>query len=128
GTPSAHDLIRPHREDHFATTTLEIGKGLIALDEGGGEPALLGDIADIQRTVAERHGRQRLRHGWSADELRRETQILWEVIQELVRGEAPGCTDADPEAALDIVHRLLMRAERIALASHAAWSEAGAAP
>jgi PAS domain S-box-containing protein len=128
GTPSAHDLDRAHREDHFATTTLEIGKGLTALDEGGGEPALLGDIADIQRTVAERHGRQRLRHGWSADELRRESQILWEEIQETVRREAPSPAGADVEAALDIVHRLLLRAERIALASHAAWSEAGASP
>jgi PAS domain S-box-containing protein len=127
GTPSAHGLDRAHREDHFATTTLEIGKALTALDEGGGEPALLGDVADIQRTVAERHGRQRLRHGWSTDELRRETEILWEEICDLVRREAPGRPTADLDAALDIVRRLLLRAERIALASHAAWAEAGVA-
>ena len=128
GTPSARGLDRAHREDHFATTTLEIGKALIALDEGGGEPALLGDIADIQRAVAERHGRQRLRHGWNADELSRETQILWEEIRDLVRREAPPHMETRLETALDLVHRLLLRAHHIALASHTAWSEAGASP
>ena len=116
--PGAEGLDRAQLEDHMSTFIMEVGKALIVLDEGGGEPALMHDGDSIQRTIAKLHGEQRRRLGWSARELRREFALQKEMVGELVAREAPARTGADTSTALAIVHRLLDRAEQIALAAH----------
>jgi hypothetical protein len=116
--PSAEGLDRAQLEDHMSTFIMEVGKALVVLDEGGGEPALMHDGESIQRTIAKLHGEQRRRLGWSARELRREFELQKEMAGEAVAREAPARTDADTGTALAIVHRLLDRAEQIALAAH----------
>ena len=76
-------------EDHLATVLVELGRELVSLDEGGGEPALLRDGSDIQRLVAERHGEQRARLGWGADELAREYRVVREEVDRLLAGAPP---------------------------------------
>ncbi len=110
-------LDRAQVEDHVATFLLDIGKSLVILDEGGGEPELMQDGTEIQRLIAERHGNQRLRLGWGADHLRREFVVLREETDAALRREAPARTQDDVRRALDVVHRLLQRAERISLRS-----------
>lgn len=110
-------LDRAQIEDHVATFLLDIGQSLVILDEGGGEPELMQDGTEIQRLIAERHGDQRMRLGWTPDQLRREFRILREEVDALLRREAPARTAADIATALDVVHRLLQRAERISLRS-----------
>ncbi|MBV9773624.1 MAG: RsbRD N-terminal domain-containing protein, partial [Gemmatimonadetes bacterium] len=117
--PTAHGMNRAQLENHVVTFLVEIGKALITLDEGGGEPALMQDGESIQRTIARLHGDQRARLGFAADEVSREFHLLREAVEDRVRREVPGPTDADPGTALGIVRRLLERAERITLESHA---------
>jgi hypothetical protein len=120
--PNAKALDRAQLEDHIGTFLLDMGKSLIALDEGGGEPAMMRDGSEIQRMIAELHGEQRFRVGWTADEVRRETVILWEEIETLIRREALTRTDANVAGALEVLHRLLQQAEQSSLRGFAVGS------
>ncbi|HLL85668.1 MAG TPA: ATP-binding protein, partial [Longimicrobium sp.] len=113
--PGARELDRAQLEDHISTFLLDIGKSLVTLDEGGGEPALMRDGSDIQRLISERHGDQRRRLEWSTDALRAEFALLREIVEAHVRAEAPARTRDDVDTALAILNRLLSRAEEIAL-------------
>ena len=115
--PGAHTLDRAQLENHISTFLLDIGKSLITLDEGGGEPALMRDGSDIQRLISVRHGDQRRRLGWSAEAVRREFVLLREVVDAHVRREAPARTSDNVDTSITILHRLLERAEEIALGS-----------
>jgi PAS domain S-box-containing protein len=115
--PGARDLDRAQLEDHISTFLLDIGKSLVTLDEGGGEPALMRDGSDIQSLISERHGDQRRRLGWTAEAVRREFDLLCELVEEHVRREAPARTDEKVDTAVAILRRLLRRAEEIALRS-----------
>ncbi|HEX7243017.1 MAG TPA: ATP-binding protein [Longimicrobiaceae bacterium] len=115
-TPGARGLDRAQLEDHLATVLVELGRELVSLDEGGGEPALLRDGTDIQRLVAERHGEQRARLGWGADELAREYRVVREEVERLLAG-APPETGADLSAATEILGRVLDRAEAVSRAA-----------
>ncbi|HWL39458.1 MAG TPA: hypothetical protein VNO75_04400, partial [Gemmatimonadaceae bacterium] len=46
----------------------------------GDRSELMRDGAEIQRNISERHGLQRYRLGWGEDALKREYQILRDVI------------------------------------------------
>ena len=109
--PNARDLDRAQLEDHIGTFLLDVGKSLVTLDQGGGEPALMRDGSEIQRIIVELHGEQRFRLEWTADEMRRETMILWEEIEARVEHEASTRTEADVARALEILHCLLQQAE-----------------
>jgi PAS domain S-box-containing protein len=108
----AHQLDRAQLEDHISTFLLDIGKSLITLDEGGGEPALMRDGSDIQRLISERHGEQRRRLGWTSEAVRREFALLRELVEAHVRGKA---TAENIDTSITILRRLLERAEEIAL-------------
>jgi PAS domain S-box-containing protein len=103
--------------NHTTTFLVDIGLALVSLDEGRGEPALVRDGTEIQRVIAERHGSQRARIGWTEDELRREFQILRDVVAPRVRHEIAqrGDDSIDVEAALGVLDRLLQQAELISL-------------
>jgi PAS domain S-box-containing protein len=115
--PSARSTPPVQLPDHTATFLVDIGVALVNLDQGGGEPALMRDGTEIQRVIAERHGSQRARVGWTEDELRREFQLLREVVAPRVRQEI--ATRADPsidvDAALGVLDRLLEQAELVSL-------------
>jgi PAS domain S-box-containing protein len=97
-------------EDHAATFLVDIVQSLIAVDETGAiESNLLKDGSDIQRLVAELHGRQRHSLGWTERQIRREYDILLEETEALVRRRIPEGT-GDASTALDVLRRLLQRA------------------
>jgi PAS domain S-box-containing protein len=108
-----HDTDRVQLEDHTATFLVDIGLALVTLDEGGGEPELMRDGTEIQRLIADRHGAQRARLGWSEDELLREFQLLREIVAPRVRAEARAGTDV--AAALGVLDRLLQQAEAVSV-------------
>jgi PAS domain S-box-containing protein len=110
--PDAGGLDRAQLEDHVATTLVELGKELVTLDEGGGEPALLRDGTDIQHLIATRHGEQRARLGWTPVQLRREYDLLREEVATLL-ATVPASADADRRTAHAILQRLLYRAEEL---------------
>ena len=64
----------------------DIASALITLDESEGTPSsLLVDSSDIQRFVADRHGSQRARLGWSQAAISRESEILREEVEASIR-------------------------------------------
>ena len=93
--------------DHIATYIGDVGTVLVALEEARGQPSgLLADGTEIQRLLAERHGAQRARLGWTSDDLYREWQILDEEIERTLRRCATGVSAQTIEEALTIVRRL----------------------
>ncbi len=80
--PAAVNLKHTQLVDHTASMLSDIASALITLDESEGAPsALLADAADLQRFIADRHGSQRARLGWTQDALRREADILREEVE-----------------------------------------------
>ena len=51
----------------------------------GGEPELLGDGGHVQRLMAELHGAQRHRLGWSEADIEREVEILYNEVVRAIR-------------------------------------------
>jgi hypothetical protein len=98
---------------------LEIGRALTILDTTGGAPLMMRDGENIQRTLAQLHGLQRARLGFTADEIRREYAILLEEMETLLRTGLPARTSGDPEPIVGMVRRLMDRVLRTALESHA---------
>ena len=74
----------------------------------------LRDGSKIQRTIAELHGAQRRRLGWREDELRRDSTLLREAVEE----EVISRLDGDAEEGLALVRRLF---EQVEHASVRAW-------
>lgn len=88
-------------EDHASSFLSDLFQSLVVLENAGeldnaAESELLSDGIKIQRLVAELHGRQRYRLGWTEHALEREYQILREEVDSLVRRHAP-----DPDRAGD---------------------------
>jgi signal transduction histidine kinase len=92
--------------DHIATYIGDVGTVLVAVEEARGQPSgVLADGTEIQRLLAERHGAQRARLAWSADDLLREWQLLDEEIERTLRRCANGVPAQTIEEALTIVRR-----------------------
>ena len=89
-----------------------VPSALVALDESDGTPsALLNDTADIQRLIANRHGVQRERLGWTSDMLAREQSLLLDEVKRVMHrcfGDAPGAPQF--EEAIGIISRYLEQA------------------
>lgn len=130
--PSARTTDEAQLEDHLASFLADVASTIRSLDEvvqsPTGEPsASTLDGSDIQRVVAERHGAQRARLGWSQDEVRREFTILAEEMAAAVRRRAPSFLHAptaearrsEAESSLELLKQFLALAERLSLASHA---------
>ncbi len=111
--PEAQDRSDTELEDHVASLMTDIALALPILEQKGGESAMMRDGSDIQRLIAERHGAQRVRMGWTEPALRREMTLLREVVAEHARGAADA--DADVEGAVAVLTRLVERAEQISV-------------
>ncbi len=120
--PSAHAVGEAELEDHLASFLSDLAHTLGGLDLAAGPGSgALRDGTAIQRTISERHGRQRFRLGWSEDELRREHAILREELAAVVRRRVHRERAAEVEEAIEALAEFLGSAERISLES---WREA----
>jgi signal transduction histidine kinase len=117
--PHASDGTDVDLVDHASTLVADVAQSLGVL---GGDaetaPKLLRDGSRIQRLVAELHAEQRRRLGWSEAELRRDFEILREVVEASVRAHLPSGEGADAAAA--VVARLLRQTERISVQAYRA--------
>lgn len=113
----ARTLDRAQLHDHTVTLVVEIANSLIALDESGSEPVLFRDGSSIRSVIAERHGAQRQRLGFDAEQLRREYQHLTTVVREAVQ-RAGDESKADVVAVQRIVRQLLREAEAVSVDAH----------
>jgi PAS domain S-box-containing protein len=107
---------RAQAADQTAELVAAMAKVMYVLEEGGGDPALLDDAESILAVVARRHGMQRRRLGWSRGELEREYHLLGEVLDAVLRREAPKRTAAGLDTALVVIRRLVQRAAGISIA------------
>ncbi|MBW3534893.1 MAG: response regulator [Gemmatimonadetes bacterium] len=101
--------------DHTSTFLADLSHSLITLENGTGPERRLRDGSEIQRLVAELHGRQRARLGWSPQAVAREWEILREVTEDVVLEALPGEPDLD--GALGLLARLMERADEISRSS-----------
>jgi len=104
-----HDLSgvnEAHIRDHADTVVTEIVRAAQLLAETKGRASdLLRDGAEIQRLLAELHGAQRYRLGWTESEIARDVDLLSEQMVDTI-----GSIDADPQAAdftVDIVRKIM---------------------
>jgi hypothetical protein len=115
--PAAARLRFSQVADHVAALLADVGESLIVLEDSGGHPTpLMQDAAEIQRLIAERHGAQRARLGWSEATLDREGEILSEEIERALRHRLGEAGDRLDEA-LAVIRRQLDEATRIAIAA-----------
>ena len=118
-TPSARSISEAELEDHLATFLSDLADTFRAIDlAAGAETESLRDGTAIQRTVAERHGQQRRRLGWSEAEIQREFQILREEVAAAIqRRIPPGRPEGLLEEVLQGIRSFITAAERISLES-----------
>ncbi|HEV8497753.1 MAG TPA: hypothetical protein VGQ56_12860, partial [Gemmatimonadaceae bacterium] len=106
--PAAQSLRFSQLADHIGTYVANIGGVLVAVEEARGQPsALVADGSEIQRLVAERHGAQRARLGWTADALRREWRILGEEIERAIRRRTKSVEEPALDEGLTIIARFI---------------------
>lgn len=113
--PAAPTLRYSQLVDHTGALLADIATALITLDESRGSPsALLHDSADIQRFLADRHGLQRSRLGWSTAALVRENEILLAEIERAIHRcmTDPACAPQVDEALI-VIRRLLEQGTEI---------------
>jgi signal transduction histidine kinase len=110
--PAAPTLRYSQLVDHTGALLADVASALITLDDSRGAPsALLLDSADIQRFIADRHGLQRARLGWTVEALQREHEILRAEIERSVRRcfSDPKCAP-QVEESLGVIRRYLEQA------------------
>jgi signal transduction histidine kinase len=95
--------------DHIGAMLADIASALVTLEDSAGTPTtLLADTADLQRFIADRHGAQRARLGWTVEALARENVLIQEEVERAIRRcfTDPSCA-AQVDEALGVVKRYL---------------------
>jgi signal transduction histidine kinase len=124
-SPAARALRFSQLVDHFPSYLADLGGMLVTVEETGGQPSsLLADASEIQRVIAERHGLQRARLGWSVEAVRREYEILREELTRAIRRRARAIPDSAVDEGLAILTRVI---EQAAEASARGWQRARSA-
>jgi signal transduction histidine kinase len=121
--PRAREVTRTELEDHIATYLSDIGQMFAILDERGtARGPLMIDGAAIQRLIAERHGAQRQRLGWTEDELRRELAMLVAEVERVVL-DSSLLTGSPPSDTLPLLRVILQEAEDVSVLGFRAAAE-----
>src|SRR6266568_2181124 len=104
--------------DHLAALLADLSGALIVMEEAkGAASGTLADAVEIQRLIAERHGAQRQRLGWSESALRREFMIVREELEKVVRRASEFGDPLPVEDGIAVIGRFLDQAEYIAVRS-----------
>jgi PAS domain S-box-containing protein len=118
GTPRARALSEAELEDHLASFLSDTAQTLGAMDlTAGAESGMLRDGTAIQRVIADRHGRQRARLGWSEEEVRREFQILREELTAAVRRRVRRPREGEVAEVAGVLEEAIARAEEVSVES-----------
>jgi hypothetical protein len=87
GFPGARTLTSSQLRDHITPVIGLFAAQLMIVGETRGEiPDLLRDGGKVQKYMAELHGEQRLRLGWSEEHIRRESELLIVEVERALRG------------------------------------------
>jgi hypothetical protein len=105
-------------QDHAVTLLADMAQSLVLLEESTEEAEdLLRDGSAIQRTLADRHGLQRQRIGWTEAGLEEEFDLLWEEVERAARAAAAEHPDANAERALELLYGFVTQVRRGSLRS-----------
>jgi hypothetical protein len=114
--PLPKDVSDVDLADHASTLLVDMGESLVAAGAADGDPVtLLRDGTAIQRFVADLHGAQRHRLGFTAAAVRREFEILRIVISATLSQELNLEGRSSLTRAVDTIHRMLAEAERMSV-------------
>ena len=84
--PGARELRGVQLRDHATPFVGLLASQLTVIGETRGkDPDLLADGGHVQRLMAELHGAQRHRLGWSETDIERETQLLYDEVERAIR-------------------------------------------
>ncbi len=113
--PRARQVTRAELEDHIATYLSDIGQMFAIIDErGASRLPLIVDGTAIQHLIAERHGAQRRRLGWTEEEVRREHRVLVAEVERVVM-DASMLTGSPPSDTIALLRVILEEAEEISI-------------
>jgi hypothetical protein len=112
--PNADSIRFSQLANHVATNVADIAGILVAIEEGRGQPSsLVTDSGEIHRVLAERHGVQRARLGWTPKALHREWAILREEIGRVVRRRARNIPERAITESQLVIERFLEQSEEV---------------
>ncbi|HZK78706.1 MAG TPA: HAMP domain-containing sensor histidine kinase, partial [Gemmatimonadaceae bacterium] len=120
--PGARAVSAAQLRDHVTPFVGLLASQLMVIGETRGQaPDLLRDGGQVQRMMAELHGAQRFRLGWSEADVERETSILLTEITKALKGSVEAthtirATAAANATAIDISPEPLQRATAYATA------------
>ncbi len=111
--PTATEISEVQLQDHYRTWLADVAQALIVLGSTEGDRSeLMRDGAEIQRNISERHGLQRYRLGWGEEALKREYEILREVLD---RHLAMSLGSGNSGVGGSVLGSLIVHAEAISL-------------
>jgi hypothetical protein len=104
--PDLSAVGEPYLRDHADTVITEILTAAMLLAETKGRATdLLRDASDIQRLLAELHGGQRFRLGWTEVEIARDVDTLTSELISATRSLSEG--DSATEFVVDVIRKIL---------------------
>jgi signal transduction histidine kinase len=120
GIPRARDLTKSELEDHAAAFLADIVQGLVAVEDAAGGPSsVMRDGSVVRRIIAERHGAQRKRLGFTEEELRVEFRLLRRALDAGLKRVSSGNDfqrdETSLRAARSVLNRLVDTAEEISV-------------
>jgi PAS domain S-box-containing protein len=113
--PVARPLPSSVLQDHLSAYVADVGQILIDMAGHGGATSLLRDSSEIQHMISDLHGRQRARFGWTRQAFSREFELVYQILESVIRGECTDCDDDDIDTALRVIRRMLDAAEQIGI-------------
>ena len=118
GTPSARRGSEADLEDHLASFLSDLAQTIGTRTVARGAPSGMRDgETSIHRVIAEGHGQQRARLGWTEKEIRREFGVLREELTAAIRRRVQLPGGSEIEEAIELLTDTVTHAEEMAVVS-----------
>jgi hypothetical protein len=116
--PGAESVRQTQLADHISAHVADLSVMLMAIEEARGQPSrLLADGNDIQACLADRHGAQRARLGFTANAMDREWAVLREEIHRVIHRASKTVTETAMNEAMLMIDRFLDQARESSVRS-----------
>ena len=110
-TGSVQSLRYCQLADHLAAYVADVATMFGAIEESQGQPtAVVADGAKIHSLLAESHGTQRSRLGWTSEALHREWTILHEEMERVIQMHVRGVAESAVTEARIVLERMIEQA------------------